>query len=184
MLICDSCGSDGSEQSATAPICPPLTDRSAASSTFLTMSELRSHYFCSSYCLYLLLFVQRSLFSQSVIRKPACSPVFSSLSFVLQLFFLYKSVFSPPTCPCRSAQIAPSFFSRLPSPRPLPFLHRCGSVQFVSVSSSVTTEQREGLGAEELSSVTASGIKTGCFFCGFLQPLCHPQWGSEVSLVS
>lgn len=81
-------------------------------------------------------------FLHTVIIKAACCTIFFLPLIVLQLSFLYKSLFSPSTCPCKKC--VPSFSSSFSASSSS--LRHCSSAQFVSVSSSVTSsvEEREG----------------------------------------
>lgn len=149
MLICDLCGSVSvwtGPRRESRSICPLLADLSGELASSLQPLTFLPHYLTAPvslflqlwalalFCLYLSSFLsfQILLFlfplrhdKNSLLHHFSCSLI------VLQLPFLYKSLFSPSTCPCRSAQIVPSSSSSCPGLPPPP---ACVTAALLSLS--------------------------------------------------
>lgn len=152
--------------------------------TLIISAALRA--FISSFLSFQIL---RSPFFHAVIIKKQPAAPFSLPVIVLRLSFLYKSLLSPSTRPCGSAQTSSSSSSSTSPP-----VRRCSSVQFVSVSSSemigleqsgetYSDRQRSRSEARRryrtVKTKPGQGLKQEVV-SWFLLPLCHPLQGSEV----
>lgn len=156
MLICDLCGSVSvwtGLRRASRSICPLLADLSGDLAASLQLLTFLPHYLRAPVSLFLQLW---ALAVSVFISSPFClfrsyTPIFSS-SVIIKIASCtifpfshcpppYKSLFSPSTCPCRSAQIVPSSSSCSSPPSACPPCVIAALHQFVTDFFSVTTKE-------------------------------------------